>query len=231
MQDSAESHFSEREREAIYRVIRERRDVRSEFLPDPIPDAVLGRILKAAHQAPSVGLMQPWDFLLVRDPDVRKQIHAHVLEMKERANLYADDRRALYQSLKLEAILETPLNVCITCDTERLTGHGLGRQSDPLTQLYSTACAVQNLWLAARAESVGVGWVSILEPGQVKEILGIPSEIRLVAYLCVGFVSHFRPRPELEEAGWEKRIPLCELLHFDRWGDRDAARTASLMSL
>jgi 5,6-dimethylbenzimidazole synthase len=228
MANPAQSSFSEQDRRAIYRVIRDRRDVRSEFLPKPIPNDVLGRILGAAHHAPSVGLMQPWDFLLIHSTAVRKQIHHHFQQMKYRADIYDAERQPLYQSLKLEGILDAPLNVCITCDRERMKGHRLGRQSDPMTDLYSAVCAVQNFWLAARAESIGVGWVSIIDLDTVKQILSIPPHIHLVAYLCVGYVSEFRNRPELEDAGWECRTPLNELLHFDSWTNRDEAQAAEI---
>jgi 5,6-dimethylbenzimidazole synthase len=229
--DPAKSGFSEQDCRAIYRVIHERRDVRSEFIAKPIPNDVLGRILMAAHHAPSVGLMQPWDFLLIESVAVRKQIYDHFKQMKERAAIYEDERQALYKSLKLDGILDAPLNVCITCDRERAKGHGLGRQSDLMTDLYSTVCAVQNFWLAARAESVGVGWVSILDSDTVKQILSIPPRLHLVAYLCVGYVSEFRNRPELEQAGWESRTPLKDLLHFDSWTNRDSLRAAEICAI
>ena len=115
-------------------------------------------------------------------------------------------------------ILEAPLNVCVTCDHERRKGRGLGRQTDPAVDLYSTVCAVQNLWLAARAESLGVGWVSILDFEELKTTLGIPPALTLVAYLCIGYVSEFRSQPDLEERGWETRSDLASVTHFDRWG-------------
>ncbi len=150
--------FSAVEQRGIYRAIYERRDVRSQFLPIPVPEAVLGRILDAAHHAPSVGFMQPWDFIVIRDESVRRAIYTNF----ERANrqaaaIYEGEQRRLYDTLKLAGILEAPVNLCITCDHERPKGSGLGRQSDSATDLYSTVCAVQNLWLAARAESLGVG--------------------------------------------------------------------------
>jgi 5,6-dimethylbenzimidazole synthase len=228
MANAANSSFSDEDRRVIYRVIHERRDVRSHFIDKPIPDDVLGRVLDAAHHAPSVGFMQPWDFLLIESPTVRKQIHGHVQEMKQRADIYDGERQDQYRSLKLEGILDSPLNVCITCDRERTKGHGLGRQSDRMTDLYSTVCATQNFWLAARAESLGVGWVSILDPDTVKQILGIPPQIHLVAYLCVGYVSEFRKRPELEDSGWESRTSLADLLHFDSWTNRNQTRAAAI---
>jgi 5,6-dimethylbenzimidazole synthase len=213
--------FSDEERRGVYRAIYERRDVRSHFLPDPVPDEVLGRILDAAHHAPSVGFMQPWDFLVIRDPAVRQAVFRNFeIASGRAAEAYKDEQRKLYDSLKLAGILEAPVNVCVTCDHSRTKGSGLGRQTDPAVDLYSAVCAVQNLWLAARAESLGVGWVSILDLEQLKSTLGIPPDLTLVAYLCIGYVSEFRPQPDLEEKGWETRSSLASVTHFDRWGDR-----------
>jgi 5,6-dimethylbenzimidazole synthase len=214
--------FSDEERRGVYRAIYERRDVRSHFLPDPVPDEVLSRILDAAHHAPSVGFMQPWDFLVIRDASVRAAVHRN-FEQASRiaAGAYQGEQRKLYDSLKLAAILEAPVNVCVTCDHQRPKGSGLGRQTDPAVDLYSTVCAVQNLWLAARAESLGVGWVSILDFSQLKATLGIPAALTPVAYLCVGYVSEFGAQPDLEERGWETRSTLASVTHFDHWGVHD----------
>jgi 5,6-dimethylbenzimidazole synthase len=212
-------HFSDEERRGLYRAIYERRDVRSHFLPQPVPDDVLGRILDAAHHAPSVGFMQPWDFLVIRDADIRQAVYRNFESARRQAGeAYKDEQRKLYDSLKLAGIIEAPVNVCVTCDHTRPKGSGLGRQTDPAVDLYSAVCAVQNLWLAARAESLGVGWVSILDLEQLKSTLGIPAELTLVAYLCIGYVSEFRPQPDLEEKGWETRSSLASVTHFDRWG-------------
>jgi len=211
--------FSDEERRGVYRAIHERRDVRAHFLPDPIPDEVLGRILKAAHHAPSVGFMQPWDFMVVRDASIRQAVYQNFECASRCASAgYQGERRQLYDTLKLAGILEAPVNLCVTCDHERPKGNGLGRQTQPMVEVYSTVCAVQNLWLAARAESLGAGWVSILDPEQVKSTLGIPQKVTLVAYLCIGYVSEFRTQPDLEEKGWETRGDLADVIHFDRWG-------------
>jgi 5,6-dimethylbenzimidazole synthase len=213
--------FSEEERRGVYRAIHERRDVRSHFLPDAVPDDVLGRILDAAHHAPSVGFMQPWDFIVIRDAAVREAVHRNFERARSRAaETYQGEQRKLYDSLKLAGIMEAPLNICVTCDRGRRKGGGLGRQTDLDVDLYSTVCAVQNLWLAARAESLGAGWVSILDYDGIKTILGIPASLTVVAYLCVGYVSEFRPRPDLEEKGWESREDLARVVHFNRWGSR-----------
>jgi 5,6-dimethylbenzimidazole synthase len=222
--------FSDEEKRGVYRAIHERRDVRGQFLADPISPEVLGRILNAAHHAPSVGFMQPWDFIVIEDPNVRHAVYQN-FESANRyaAGAYEGEQRAAYQRMKLAGILDAPVNLCITCDRERTLGHKLGRQTDPATDLYSTVCAVQNLWLAARAEGLGVGWVSILDFEELKALLGIPPSHTLVAYLCVGYVSEFRQRPDLEENGWEHRQDLSALLHFDGWTNRDERRSAALL--
>ncbi len=213
--------FSEDERRGLYRAIYERRDVRSQFLPDFVPDEVLARILDAAHHAPSVGFMQPWDFIVIRDAEVRGEVHGNFDAASRRAaETYEGERRKLYDGLKLAGIVDAPLNICVTCDPQRSKGSGLGRKTDPSVALYSTVCAVQNLLLAARAESLGVGWVSILDFDQLRSTLGIPPHLTLVAYLCVGYVSEFRPQPDLQEKGWETRSALAEVTHYDRWGMR-----------
>jgi 5,6-dimethylbenzimidazole synthase len=211
-------HFSEDEKAAVYRAIHERRDVRSHFLPEPVPEDVLTRVLEAAHHAPSVGFMQPWDFILIRDRAVKEAVRQNFECANERAaSIYDGEKKALYTALKLAGITEAPLNICVTCDRRRERGAGLGRQSDPATDLYSTVCAVQNLWLAARAESLGVGWVSILDTAALEAALNIPEGVTAVAYLCVGYVSEFGDQPDLEKRGWEQRESLANLLHFDHW--------------
>ena len=218
--------FSEDEKRGVYRAIHERRDVRSHFLPNPVPDALLERILEAAHHAPSVGFMQPWDFIVIRDESIRRAVQRNFEQANRRAaSAYEDDRRALYDSLKLAAIVEAPVNLCVTCDPHRAKGGGLGRQTVPETALYSSVCAVQNLWLAARAEGLGVGWVSILDLGELRRRLGIPEDITPVAYLCIGYVSEFGGRPELEERGWETRESLDRVIHFERWGEQTKTGT------
>jgi 5,6-dimethylbenzimidazole synthase len=210
--------FDECERRAVYRAIRERRDVRRGFLPEPMPDELLCRLLEAAHSAPSVGLMQPWRFIVIRDLGVRQNIHKIFLDANQQSlAAYEGERQKNYASLKLEGILEAPQNLCIVCDSQSSQGHQLGRRTMPETALYSAVCAIQNLWLAARAEGIGVGWVSILEPNLLRCALNIPEHITPVAYLCVGYVEAFAAEPDLERAGWEKRTPLKSVLSFDRY--------------
>lgn len=202
--------------------------MRAQFRPDPIPDEVLARLLLAAHHAPSVGFMQPWSFLLVQDIALRSRVKALFDKANAEARaMFEDEKGAAYARLKLEGILESPLNLCVTCDPERAGKVVIGRTHIPEMDEYSTVCAVMNLWLAARAEGLGVGWVSILDPKALKEVLGIPDRVIPVAYLCIGQVTHFLDKPELELAGWRQRLPLETLVHQDRWG---AEAPASLKS-
>lgn len=217
--------FSASAREAIYQTIFSRRDVRGQFLRRPVPDDVLGRILTAAHFAPSVGFMQPWNFLVVRAPQVKQRLRTAFLQAhQEAAQMFEGEQRSTYQALKLDGIVEAPLGICITCDRARGGPVVLGRTHMKTMDLYSSVCAVQNLWLAARAEGLGVGWVSIFHQAALQQVLGIPEHITPIAYLCVGYVSHFHQKPELETAGWRKRLPIEELVYFDQWGTQDPAQ-------
>ena len=213
--------FSCEEREAVYRAIFSRRDVRKDFLPDPIPEDTLRRILLAAHHAGSVGYMQPWDFLVIRRAEARQAVKALFVQANRAAALeYQGEKAGLYRGLKLEGIQEAPINICVTCTRDRGGPSILGRATVPETDLYSTCCAIQNLWLAARAEGIGVGWVSILDYDALKQLLGIPQSVWIIAYLCVGFVKNFADQPDLEKAGWRKRLPLEQLVHYETWGNR-----------
>jgi 5,6-dimethylbenzimidazole synthase len=212
--------FSPDEREAVYRAIFERRDCRH-FIDGPLPDDLLGRLLLAAHHAPSVGFMQPWNFLVIRSMAVRREIKAAFERSNlEAMGLFEGDRGEAYRNLKLEGICESALNLCITCDRSRNGPVVLGRTAQPEMDLYSTVCAVQNLWLAARAEGIGVGWVSIIDPADLRSILGLPEPVVPVAYLCLGRVESFPPTPELQRLGWLDRIDLRPLVFEDRWGNR-----------
>jgi 5,6-dimethylbenzimidazole synthase len=221
--------FSDAERAAVYHAIFSRRDVRGQFLPDPVADDQLARILMAAHHAPSVGFMQPWNFLVVRSADVKQRVHDIFAQANaEAATMFPDEKREIYGKLKLQGILDAPVNLCITCDRSRSGPVVLGRTHMPTMDLYSSVCAVQNLWLAARAEGLGVGWVSIFHEKALQDALGIPHHIVPIAYLCIGHVSHFKDRPELESAGWLPRLPVEELVFHEQWGMRDLPENAGL---
>jgi nicotinate-nucleotide--dimethylbenzimidazole phosphoribosyltransferase len=214
--------FPDAERAAVYRVIEERRDVRRDFVPDPIPADVLERVLAAAHRAPSVGFSQPWDFIVITDPGRRARVK--VLAERSRddfaGGLPAARARA-FDRLKTEAILQTPVNIVVTCDPTRGGRHTLGRHAQPQTAAYSSVLAVANLWLAARAEGLGVGWVSFFSERELAAELGLPSHLEVVAYLCLGYVTTFAAEPELAQAGWARRRPLGWAVHAEEYGRRE----------
>ncbi|MCB2117030.1 MAG: 5,6-dimethylbenzimidazole synthase [Rhodobacteraceae bacterium] len=223
--------YSTEDRRAVYRTILERRDVRRDFLPDPVAPETLARVLLAAHHAPSVGFMQPWDFILLQDIGMRRRVHDLFTKANaEAAEMFSGARQEAYRGLKLEGILEAPLNICVTCDRRRAGPVVLGRTHIRETDLFSTVCAVQNFWLAARTEELGVGWVSILDNAALGEVLGLPEAVVPVAYLCVGHVDGFRRTPELEASGWRQRLPLVRHVHEGRWGEpaRDGALTRGI---
>jgi len=224
--------FPDEQRAAVYRVIEERRDVRRDFLPDPIPPDVLERVLGAAHRAPSVGFSQPWDFIVIADPDRRARIKALAERAREdfAAALPAARARA-FDRLKTEAILQTPVNIVVTCDPTRGGRHTLGRHAQPQTAVYSSVLAVANLWLAARAEGLGVGWVSFFSERELAAELGLPPHLEVVAYLCVGYVASFAPEPELELAGWARRRPLGWAVHAEEYGKRELPGRAAISLL
>jgi 5,6-dimethylbenzimidazole synthase len=210
--------FTEAERAAVYKAIETRRDVRDQFLPDPLPADLVSRLLAAAHAAPSVGFMQPWNFILIRDPVKRDAAwQAFSRANDEAAAMFPQERRDLYRSLKLEGIRKAPLSICVTCDPDKAGPVVLGRTHNPRMDGYSTVCAIQNLWLAARAEGVGLGWVSIFRDEDVRALLGIPERIEIVAWLCLGYVEQLYSEPELAVKGWRQRLPVEELIFEDRW--------------
>ncbi|MCC4272919.1 5,6-dimethylbenzimidazole synthase [Marinomonas communis] len=211
-------HFDATHRDHLYNIIFNRRDVRRDFLPTPIDDDVIQRLLTAAHHAPSVGFMQPWDFIIIKNPETRAKIKDGFLAANEAsAKLFDGERQALYRSLKLEGIEEAPLGICITCDRSRTGNVVLGRTIKPEMDLFSAVCAVQNLWLAARAENLGMGWVSILEDQVLYDTLGIPESLDIIGYFCIGYVEAFQTTPDLERYGWQDRRPLNEAIHYEKW--------------
>ncbi|MBJ7539292.1 5,6-dimethylbenzimidazole synthase [Marinomonas transparens] len=215
-------HITSEERDAVYKTIFSRRDVRSEFKPESVPDDVLNRILLAAHHAPSVGFMQPWDFIVVKNSTTKSAIKAGFLQAHaEAAELFEGERKAKYQSLKLEGIEEAPLGICVTCDRTRTGSVVLGRTAKPEMDLFSSVCAVQNLWLAARAENLGMGWVSIVHDNVIRDALRIPEHIDIIAYLCLGYVEKFHHTPDLERAGWLPRKEAKTAIHYEYWSEPD----------
>jgi len=214
--------FSEQEKMGLYKAIYSRRDVRSHFNSKPINDDILSRILHAAHHAPSVGFSQPWNFILIKDTNTKKKIKESFEKEKNRSSqLVEEPKRSKYLSFKLEGILESTVNLCVTYDPSKFGPFVIGRSSIPEAGLYSVCCAIQNLWLSARTEGVGLGWVSILSNDTLKEILDIPEHVVPVAYLCLGYVDDFAKKPDLETAGWLPRLELKDVVYFEKWNDKE----------
>jgi 5,6-dimethylbenzimidazole synthase len=231
---SSES-FSGIEKQALYKAIFSRRDVRSHFIESKdVPNDVLRRILDAAHHAPSVGFSQPWNFIIIKNKSIRQQVKNSFLQEHKRSISMLDEdaakkqhdyeskqrvqRKEKYLSLKLEGIIESAVNICVTYDSTRFGPFVLGRTSIPETGIYSVCCAIQNLWLAARAEGIGVGWVSIISNEDLKRILHIPTHVKPIAYLCLGYVEEFADKPDLENTGWLPRLDLDKVLSYEQWG-------------
>ena len=212
--------FTDEEKKGLYKAIYSRRDVRSHFISRSIKDDILSRILNAAHHAPSVGFSQPWNFILIKDIITKKKIKDSFEEEKNRSSkLVEEPKRSKYISFKLEGILESPINLCVTYDPSKFGPFVIGRSSIPEAGLYSVCCAIQNLWLAARTEGVGLGWVSILSNDTLKEVLELPEHVVPIAYLCLGYVDEFAQKPDLETAGWLPRLDLKDVVYFEKWQD------------
>ena len=212
--------FTDEEKKGLYKAIYSRRDVRSHFTSRSIKDDILSRILNAAHHAPSVGFSQPWNFILIKDIITKKKIKDSFEEEKNRSSkLVEEPKRSKYISFKLEGILESPINLCVTYDPSKFGPFVIGRSSIPEAGLYSVCCAIQNLWLAARTEGVGLGWVSILSNDTLKEVLELPEHVVPIAYLCLGYVDEFAQKPDLETAGWLPRLDLKDVVYFEKWQD------------
>ena len=214
--------FSENEKRGFYKAIYSRRDVRSHFTSKPIKDNILSKILHAAHHAPSVGFSQPWNFILIKDVNTKKKIKESFEEEKNRSSqLIEEPKRSKYLSFKLEGILESPVNLCVTYDPTKFGPFVIGRSSIPEAGLYSVCCAIQNLWLSARTEGIGLGWVSILSNEILKEVLDLPEHVIPVAYLCLGHVDEFADKPDLQTAGWLPRLKLKDVVYFEKWNDKE----------
>ena len=214
--------FTEEEKKGLYKAIYSRRDVRSHFTSRTIDDDVLARILNAAHHAPSVGFSQPWNFILIKEMITKKKIKDSFEQEKNRSSkLIEEPKRSKYLSFKLEGILESPINLCVTYDPTKFGPFVIGRTSIPEAGLYSVCCAVQNLWLAARTEGIGLGWVSILSNDALKEVLELPEHVVPIAYLCLGYVDEFAQKPDLEIAGWLPRLDLKDVVYFEKWQDTE----------
>ncbi|MGO9899550.1 MAG: nicotinate-nucleotide--dimethylbenzimidazole phosphoribosyltransferase [Solirubrobacteraceae bacterium] len=222
--DPAAGRFEDAARAGVWRAIAQRRDIRR-FRPEPLTDELLARLLGAAHQAPSVGLMQPWRFIVIREEMTKAAMQAHVARERLVQADYLDERARYYLDLKLEGIREAPVSLVVCCD--RAPGREvLGRHTIRDTDLYSTCLAIENLWLAACAEGVAIGWVSFYREDDLRELLGIPPHVVPVAWLCAGYPDERPTRPGLEAAGWGRRHPLAEHVFAERWGETVPAAEA-----
>ncbi len=218
------SEFTQEQKDGLYKAIFSRRDVRSHFTSRTIEDETLARILHAAHRAPSVGFSQPWNFILIKDFDTKKKIkNSFEIERKKASDLVEESRKEKFLSFKLEGILEAPVNLCVTYDPSRFGPFVIGRTSIPEAGIYSVCCAVQNLWLAARSEGVGIGWVSILSNQVLRDVLDLPEHVVPIAFLCLGYVDEFAKKPDLEAAGWLPRLELKDVVYYEKWkGDKNS---------
>lgn len=211
--------FTNEERDAIYKVIYNRRDIRT-FLPKPVPENKINQILNAAHHAPSVGFMQPWNFILITSTEVKEKLAwAAEKERKALAIHYDGEKEMKFLDLKIEGLKEAPLTICVTCDPTRGGSHVLGRNSIPETDILSTACAIQNMWLASCAEGLAMGWVSFYKKNDIRDILGIPPHIDPTALISIGYTDDYPEKPILELANWEQRRSLEHLIFENKWGN------------
>ena len=216
------SEFTEEEKRGFYKAIYSRRDVRSHFTSKPIENEILSKVLNAAHHAPSVGFSQPWNFILIKDNSTKKKIkESFEIEKNRSSQLIEEPKRSKYLSFKLEGILESPVNLCVTYDPSKFGPFVIGRSSIPEAGLYSVCCAIQNLWLAARTEGIGLGWVSILSNDTLKNVLELPEHVVPIAYLCLGYVDEFAEKPDLEKAGWLPRLDLKDVVYFEKWEEKE----------
>jgi len=209
--------FTNDEKQAVYKAIYGRRDVRT-FLSDEIPNETVYNILQAAHRGPSVGFMQPWNFILVSDTEVKNKLAwAADKERRALAIHYEGEKKEDFLELKIQGLKEAPLTICVTCDPTRGGSHVLGRNSIPETDMMSTACAIQNMWLASYAEGLAMGWVSFYKKNDVRDILHIPPHIDPVALMSIGYTDKYPEKPILEQANWEKRRDLDKLIYHNVW--------------
>ncbi|GLZ88393.1 5,6-dimethylbenzimidazole synthase [Metapseudomonas resinovorans] len=210
--------FSPEERAAVYRAIAERRDMRH-FSGGEVAPQLLSRLLEAAHQAPSVGLMQPWRFIRISSGELRERVHALVEAERVRTAEALGERSDEFMRLKVEGIRDCA-ELLVAALMEGREAHVFGRRTLPEMDLASLSCAIQNLWLAARAEGLGMGWVSLFDPAALAELLDMPEGSKPVAVLCLGPVNAFYPAPMLALEGWAEPRPLTELVFENQWGLR-----------
>lgn len=211
--------FTEAERAAVYKAIYLRRDIRT-FRSTPLPEDAVMRILQAGHHGPSVGFMQPWNFIVIRDEKSKAALRAVVDRERQAAAVhFEDERQSRYLALKVEGLQEAPLTICVTSDPTRGGAHVLGRNSIPETDLFSVSCAIENMWLAARAENIALGWVSIYKKADIRALLKIPHHVEPVGLLSLGYTAAWPQQPLLQTAGWRGRVPFTDVLYHERWGE------------
>jgi nicotinate-nucleotide--dimethylbenzimidazole phosphoribosyltransferase len=219
--------FGDQQREAFYAIVAGRRDIRR-FRPDPLDPGLVERVLSAAHAGPSVGHSQPWRFLLVTDAGTRER--AAVIAERERqrqANLLVEEARRRMLDLQLDGIREAPMGVVVCCDRRAPPAGVLGRATFPDADMWSCACAIENLWLAARAEGLGMGWVTLFPPDELAALVGLPAGVETLGWLCLGWPDELPPGPGLERAGWSRRVPLDNVVLHERWDARSRPPSAS----
>ena len=212
--------FSQEEKDAFYKVLYKRRDIRT-FLPKLVPDQALLNILQAAHHAPSVGFMQPWNFIVIDSIEIKERLAWAADKEKRALAIHYEneaDKKQHFLQLKIEGIKEAPYTICVTCDPTRGGSHVLGRNSIPETDALSTACAIQNMWLAACAEGLALGWVSFYKKQDIRDILEIPPHIDPIALLSIGYTKDYPDLPILETSNWENRRDVFDLLYRNSWG-------------
>ena len=214
--------FTDEEKAGFYKAIYSRRDVRSHFTQESIKEETLTKILHAAHHAPSVGFSQPWNFILIKDMKTKQKVKESFQKEHELASkLVEDPKRSEYLSMKLEGIMESDVNVCVTYDPTKFGPFIIGTTSIPEAGIYSVCGAIQNLWLAARAENIGLGLVSIVSNDVLRKELNLPEHIVPVAYLCLGHVTNFETKPDLERSGWLPRLELKDVIYFEKWEQKE----------
>jgi len=224
--------FTIQEKDGFYKAVFSRRDVRKRFTSKSVDEQVLSRILNAAHHAPSVGFSQPWNFILIKDEQIKRKIkNSFDVERLRSSQLVEEPKKSKYLSFKLEGILDSPLNICVTYDPSKFGPFVIGRTSIPETGIYSVCCAIQNLWLAARTEGIGLGWVSILSNEVLKDVLEIPEHVVPIAYLCLGYVEEFASEPDLQTEGWLPRLGLEDVVFYEKWEQKQNTNWKKIQKL
>ncbi|OLO28215.1 5,6-dimethylbenzimidazole synthase [Alkalihalophilus pseudofirmus] len=214
--------YSEEQKQTLYDVIKRRRDVRT-FTNKEVPQQAIMNIIQAGHDGPSVGFMQPWNFILIETQEIKEKLAWAANKEKRALAIHYEDKDERHQKflgLKVQGLKEAPITICVTCDPTRGGSHVLGRNSIPETDIMSTACAIQNMWLAATVEGLALGWVSFYKKNDVKDILNIPPHIDPIALLSIGYTTNYPEKPILEAEGWEKRRQLEGLIFAEKWGNQ-----------